>query len=545
MVAEGRKRCAVYTRKSTEEGLEQAFNSLDAQREACAAYVLCQRHVGWQLLHETYDDGGYSGGSMDRPGLAQLMADVSAGKVDTIVVYKVDRLTRSLADFAKIVEVLDAKGASFVSVTQAFNTTTSMGRLTLNVLLSFAQFEREVTGERIRDKVAASKAKGMWMGGPVPLGYRLGDRKLFVDEAEAAIVRHIFTRYATLRSLADLAEELADAGVLTRQRKYRDGRTVGGVPFTKGPLAWLLANRVYVGEVAHKGNVYPGEHEPILERELWDQVQRILADNRVVRRLGRGRAPSLLTGLITDPRDRPMSPTYAVRNARRYRYYATRLPTGGRATAGDIVRLPAHDIEALVVDQLANRLDSDRHSGIDGASDTSNASTLQMVRQRRGELARSLRDGNQPAQRAILLELGVTVAIGDEQVKIGIAGTRDLATTTIVVATKLSGGGPDVRMAISGDGSSTSATPDPVLLKLIVLAFAARGAAIAGTAEPLVDHFSRQHQTRLARLSYLAPDIIGAVLNGSQPPQLTGRRLLRSADLPFDWSAQRTMLGFA
>jgi len=229
VVAERAKRCAVYTRKSTDEGLDQAFNSLDVQREACAAYVLSQRHEGWQLLPETYDDGGYSGGSMDRPGLAQLIADVTAGKVDTIVVYKVDRLTRSLADFAKIVEVLDANGASFVSVTQAFNTTTSMGRLTLNVLLSFAQFEREVTGERIRDKVAASKAKGMWMGGPVPLGYRLGDRKLVIDEAEASTVRHIFTRYSSLKSLADLVEELAHAGVRTRQREYREGRTVGGV----------------------------------------------------------------------------------------------------------------------------------------------------------------------------------------------------------------------------------------------------------------------------------------------------------------------------
>jgi len=333
VVAERAKRCAVYTRKSTDEGLDQAFNSLDVQREACAAYVLSQRHEGWQLLPETYDDGGYSGGSMDRPGLAQLIADVTAGKVDTIVVYKVDRLTRSLADFAKIVEVLDANGASFVSVTQAFNTTTSMGRLTLNVLLSFAQFEREVTGERIRDKVAASKAKGMWMGGPVPLGYRLGDRKLVIDEAEASTVRHIFTRYSSLKSLADLVEELAHAGVRTRQREYREGRTVGGVLFTKGPLAWLLANRVYVGEVAHKGKVYPGEHEAIVDRDLWDHVQNAMSDNRIERRLGRGRAPSLLTGLIVDPRGRPMSPTFAVREARRYRYYATRLPAGTRTAA--------------------------------------------------------------------------------------------------------------------------------------------------------------------------------------------------------------------
>jgi site-specific DNA recombinase len=535
------KRCAVYTRKSTDEGLEQAFNSLDAQREACAAYVLSQRHEGWQLLPETYDDGGYSGGSMDRPGLAQLMADVSAGRVDVIVVYKVDRLTRSLADFAKIVEVLDAKGASFVSVTQAFNTTTSMGRLTLNVLLSFAQFEREVTGERIRDKVAASKAKGMWMGGPVPIGYKLGDRKLIVDEAEAEVVRRIFARYAKLRSLADLVEELARDGVRTRQRQYRDGRTVGGVLFTKGPLAWLLANRVYVGEVAHKGHVYVGEHDAIVDRASWDRVQEIIADNRVARRIGSpGKAPSLLTGLITDPQGRPMSPTYAVHEARRYRYYATRLPTGFRNIGADVIRLPAHEIEALVINSLAEWLDADVSS-----IGTGDAAAINTRRGQRAEIAHSLREGNQIAQRVILLELGVSVAIGDAHVEIRINGSNELIpATTITVAASRVDRGSDVRMAIAGDGGSVQANPDPVLLKLIVLAFAAREAAISGKPEPLVDQYSRQHQTRLARLSYLAPDIVGALIDGRQPPELNGRRLLRIADLPLDWGAQRQMLGF-
>ena len=230
-----RKRCAIYTRKSTEEGLEQSFNSLDAQREACAAYVMSQAHEGWELIAEPYDDGGWSGGNIDRPGLKQLLADIAAGKVDVIVVYKVDRLTRSLADFARIVDTLDKAGASFVSVTQAFNTTTSMGRLTLNVLLSFAQFEREVTGERIRDKVAASKRKGMWMGGPVPIGYRLEDRKLIVEEAEAAIVRLIFERYVELRSIGAVVDDLAARGVRTKVRTYKDGRRVGGIAFTTGP----------------------------------------------------------------------------------------------------------------------------------------------------------------------------------------------------------------------------------------------------------------------------------------------------------------------
>jgi DNA invertase Pin-like site-specific DNA recombinase len=256
-------RCAIYTRKSTEEGLEQEFNSLDAQREACAAYILSQRHEGWSALPGFYDDGGFSGGNMQRPGLVKLMADVATGKVDVIVVYKVDRLTRSLADFAKIVDVLDAAGASFVSVTQSFNTTTSMGRLTLNVLLSFAQFEREVTGERIRDKIAASKRKGMWMGGPVPLGYDVFDRKLIVNDVEAEQIRHIMERYLALGSVRSLADELATIGYRTKLRPLRNGTSLGGVPFSRGGLFHLLANCVYTGEVRHKGQTYAGAHDPI------------------------------------------------------------------------------------------------------------------------------------------------------------------------------------------------------------------------------------------------------------------------------------------
>ena len=253
-----KRRCAIYTRKSTEEGLDQAFNSLDAQREACAAYILSQAHEGWELVNEHYDDGGWSGGNMARPALQQLLADVAAGKVDIIVVYKVDRLTRSLADFARIVEALDKAGASFVSVTQAFNTTSSMGRLTLNVLLSFAQFEREVTSERIRDKVAASKRKGMWMGGPVPIGYRLGNRKLLIDESEAETVRLIFSRYLELASVGALADELAAAGIRTKVRSFANGRSVGGVFFARGSLAQLLQNPVFIGKVGHRGELFDG-----------------------------------------------------------------------------------------------------------------------------------------------------------------------------------------------------------------------------------------------------------------------------------------------
>ncbi len=255
-----RKRCAVYTRKSTEDGLEQDFNSLDAQREACSAYILSQASEGWEAVHELYDDGGWSGGNMDRPALTQLLEDIKAGKVDVIVVYKVDRLTRNLADFAKIVEILDAHDASFVSVTQAFNTTTSMGRLTLNVLLSFAQFEREVTGERIRDKIAASKKKGLWMGGNVPFGYEVTDRKLIVNAAEADIVRYMFRRYGELRSVPLLVDELDAKRIRTRQRTMKGGRIVGGGAFRTGALTQLLKNPVYAGKVRHKDDIHEGAH---------------------------------------------------------------------------------------------------------------------------------------------------------------------------------------------------------------------------------------------------------------------------------------------
>jgi DNA invertase Pin-like site-specific DNA recombinase len=277
-------RCAIYTRKSSEEGLEQSFNSLHAQREACEAYILSQRHEGWQVLPTGYDDGGFSGGNMERPGLKKLLVDISAGKVDTVVVYKVDRLTRSLSDFARIVESFDKQGVTFVSVTQQFNTTSSMGRLTLNVLLSFAQFEREVTGERIRDKVAASKMKGMWMGGPVPLGYDLGDRRLLVNPIEADTVRMIFARYLALKSVTDLQVELEKSAVRTKRRITSTGREVGGFVLGRGTLYHLLSNPLYIGKIAHKGKLYDGMHEATVDQTTWDRTRQLLRENGVVRR---------------------------------------------------------------------------------------------------------------------------------------------------------------------------------------------------------------------------------------------------------------------
>ena len=291
-------RCAVYTRKSTEEGLEQDFNSLDAQREACEAFIASQAGLGWKLIRTRYDDGGISGGTMERPALRRLLDDIAAGTVDVVVVYKIDRLTRSLGDFARIVEIFDKAGASFVSVTQAFNTTTSMGRLTLNVLLSFAQFEREVTGERIRDKIAASKKKGIWVGGVVPLGYRVVERKLVIDLAEAETARFIFRRYLELGSLGALIDDLKHKGVVTRVRTLASGRAVGGVPFTRGPLAYFLKNRMYLGEINHGPTSYPGEHPAIVEKAIFDNVQEILARNAAARGYSQSRSQALLVGRL-------------------------------------------------------------------------------------------------------------------------------------------------------------------------------------------------------------------------------------------------------
>jgi len=348
-------RCAIYTRKSSEEGLDQSFNSLDAQREACEAYIKSQAHEGWRLVPKHYDDGGFSGGSMDRPGITALLDDIDREKVDTVVVYKVDRLTRSLADFAKIVEVLDRKRASFVSVTQQFNTTTSMGRLTLNVLLSFAQFEREVTGERIRDKVAASKKKGMWMGGFPPLGYDILNRKLAVNETEAAILRSIFSRFVEMRSVRSLVADLRRRNIVSKRWKTRHGQMRGGNPFTRGAIHYLLRNRIYLGEIRHKGLVHRGEHAAILPRDLWDRVQAKLDANKGERSSGpRSSVSHLLTGLIFDDRGNRLSPSHVKkRDGRRYRYYVSQALLQHRGTkAGSLTRVPAQAIEDIVTDRV-------------------------------------------------------------------------------------------------------------------------------------------------------------------------------------------------
>jgi DNA invertase Pin-like site-specific DNA recombinase len=338
-------RCAIYTRKSSEEGLDRDFNSLHAQREACEAYIASQKHEGWRAVKTHYDDGGFSGGTMERPALKQLLEDIDTGKVNVVVVYKVDRLTRSLADFAKIIERFDRQGVSFVSVTQQFNTTSSMGRLTLNVLLSFAQFEREVTSERIRDKIAASKKKGMWMGGCVPLGYDLKDRKLHINSQEANIVQYIYSRYLELGCVRLLKEDLDMQNI-----RSKPSRDKGSQMFSRGTLYKILSNPIYIGQIRHKGICYPGQHESIIDQELWKQVQRHMANNAVEHKArSQSNISSPLTNKLFDISGERLVLAHANKKGRRYRYYISQsLRADPKETSPNGWRLPAREFEKVV-----------------------------------------------------------------------------------------------------------------------------------------------------------------------------------------------------
>jgi DNA invertase Pin-like site-specific DNA recombinase len=411
-------RCAIYTRKSSEDGLEQEYNSLDAQYDACAAYAQSQRHEGWTLVKERYDDGGFSGGTMDRPALKRLLANIEAGKVDIILLYKIDRLTRSLSDFAKIVEILDKRQASFVSITQSFNTTTSMGRLTLNMLLSFAQFEREVTGERIRDKITASKRKGLWMGGPVPLGYDVLDRKLVVNENEAQLVRHIMQRYVALRSVRQLMDELDRDGHRTKVQKLKTGATRGGCSFRVGNLYHLLSNRVYRGLIVHKGDAFPGEHEAIVPEELWNEVQAKLAERSQggSSRVTRART-GILAGLAYDSAGRALVLTHTKKGNRQFHYYANRYEGLGDATAG---RVRAQDLESIVTDQLVTMLKSAGETESLLKPGTYNPGQLHELIEATSQLASQLYSSNDIAKQQLIHTMVDRIDVYDDRITITI-----------------------------------------------------------------------------------------------------------------------------
>ena len=542
------RRCASYIRKSSEEGLEQDFNSLDAQREACEAYIRSQAGEGWKPLRARYDDGGYSGGTLQRPGLERLLADIEAGKIDTVVVYKVDRLTRSLVDFAKIVAIFDAHGVSFVSVTQQFNTTTSMGRLTLNMLLSFAQFEREVTGERIRDKIAASKRKGLWMGGYVPLGYEPDGRTLVINEAESETVRTVFRLYLELGTVRKVKMEADRLGLTSKVRPGQGKRMKGGRPLSRGHIYHLLSNPLYIGRIAHQGEHHEGRHPPIIDLGTWEAVQAQLASQAPPTSGGKpqSRYPSPLRGKLFDEAGIGLTPKHAVKNGKRYRYYVSR----GLATACDGAnpravnqawRLPAREIERVVSEAVRNLLSDSgelalraREAGVEGCR------IPELIANAEGW------DGEPIA----LID---RVNLGTEEIAI-LIDLRDVfpgeARIRHTVPTTMRRRGVETRLVIGdAQGGPRTSGVDPALVKAI-----ARGRQwfedlVTGRARSLVEIAKAERVThryvgRLLPLAFLAPDIIASVLAGTQPVHVTTETLTKRADLPLDWEEQRSLLGF-
>src|SRR5437763_12137329 len=528
-------RCAIYTRKSTEYNLELAFNSLDAQREACEAYIKSQAHEGWRLIPGRYDDGAFSGASLDRPALQQLLADVRAGTIDIVLVYKVDRLTRSLADFAKLIELFDAHGVSFVSITQSFNTSSSMGRLTLNVLLSFAQFERELIGERVRDKSAASKRKGIWVGGPVPLGYAAVDKKIVVVPAEAAAVRTIFARYIELGSVRALAENLDRRGVRSKPRRLSDGRTIGGGRFGVGALAHLLKNRFYVGEVVYRGEVHRGEHEPILDRDLFAAVQTKLVANAVARQVRLKGCPAILTGRIFDHRGNRMSPSHSNKLGVRYRYYVSHaVLQKQKSHAGSIARVPAPEVENLVLDGVRNHLaaaGAPQHStGLDDR-----------------ELIEQYVEKVIVTPRVLEVRLAVTEAAAETD-RAGTSGCAPgrLPTTLVLPWT---GRAPAAIKGIVHAPSSNPVLKSETRDALLTAISKARGwiedlrlgrvASFAALAER--ERQCERHVRFLAPLAFVSPRIVTAIADGTGLADLTVTALAKA--LPYSWTEQEQGVG--
>jgi site-specific DNA recombinase len=556
-----RKRCAIYTRKSSEEGLEQEFNSLHAQREASEAYIRSQRHEGWVVVPTGYDDGGFSGGNLERPGLQRLLADIRAGRIDVIVTYKVDRLTRSLADFARLIEIFDAHHVSFVSVTQQFNTTTSMGRLTLNVLLSFAQFEREVTGERIRDKIAASKKKGMWMGGNPPLGYDAQERKLIVNPAEADTVRGIFALYLELGCVRRLKETIDRRGCTTKCFTTAAGRIQGGRLFSRGHLYRILSNPLYLGRIAHKGQLHPGQHEALIEPETWEAVQAQLAANTAGHRRRAGAmAPSLLAGLLVDSAGERLTPSHAVKSGRRYRYYISRAliaEAGSERKQG--WRLPAHDVEDAVIRIIVAALTVPapliERLGLRDAS----AAQTRLVLDRAASLAKTLLQGAPEERVKLATEFIEQVAIDDLAVSIILRKRPLLPKTeappeasqhdTILLSAPITfrRHGVETKLVLA----PSFETQKPARIDAALIKAVARGRlwfeqlAAGETLEAIANRESMlvRYVSRLLPLAFLAPEIVETILEGRHPADLSAARLTNRLDLPPDWASQRELIG--
>jgi DNA invertase Pin-like site-specific DNA recombinase len=553
-------RCAVYTRKSTEEGLEQEFNSLHAQREACEAYIKSQQHEGWRLVRDHYDDGGYSGGSMDRPALTRLLDAIKEGLVDVVVVYKVDRLTRSLADFARMVELFDKSGVSFVSVTQQFNTTTSMGRLTLNVLLSFAQFEREVTGERIRDKIAASKKKGLWMGGPVPLGYDVRDKRLIINPHEAETVRAIFTLYTELGTVRRLKETVDQRNLTTKRRGDAPGK-----PFTRGHLYQLLGNPLYVGEVVHRGATHPGQHDAIIDRSTWEAVQSQLKANKVAERSKKNtKTISPLAGLLYDETGDRLCPTHANKKGRRYRYYISRRLAHDAHKYDGGWRLPAKEIETVVTGALADFL-KDALRVLEGLRmhAASPTEAHQATKRASGTAEHLLRSApGEQRERLAVLVTRINLAPSAVLIDVSRSGLSRLVlgrdtqhsdapdeTVQLHIPIRLRRRGVEAKLVIA-DPARRRREIDPRLTRLVAEAHLWLAQLAAGefpSVRAIADRYG-MHEADVSRsltLAFLAPDIVNSILDGSHPADLTAEGLRRQPNLPMDWKVQRRLLGVA
>ncbi|WP_298309114.1 recombinase family protein [uncultured Erythrobacter sp.] len=526
-----RIRCAIYTRKSTEEGLDQDFNSLDAQREACEAYIKSQAHEGWRLDPTRYDDGGFSGGNMERPALQRLMEAIRARQVDRIIVYKIDRLTRSLADFAKLVEDLDAVDASFVSVTQSFSTATSMGRLTLNMLLSFAQFEREVTAERIRDKIAASKAKGLWMGGRIPTGYDADGRKLKVNEAEAQTIRRLFRLYLELGQVPKVVEEAKREGLLTKRYQAKTGRMLGGRPFTRGLIYRVLNNAIYIGRIPHKDTSYPGQHQAIIDQAAWDQVQAKLATAN--RTKGGRNVPGALSGRLFDADGIAMTRHTANPRGKVYTYYLT-----GEASSQDW-RIRAADIEGCLFWAARQMIARLKAGDVDGLT---SPSQIKGFEAEKAELQKRSRAKTLDLVEAIFLRKA------DIEVRLAQASVEDALGCELQSATSLRSRF-DIELTkrkhelkLVYDAAITH--PDLTLQQALLKAIHWKARLTAGetmTDIARADGLSVQVTTRRMRLAMLSPTIQMAIAKGTQPVSLTLQRIIES-HLPLYWNAQDSLL---
>jgi site-specific DNA recombinase len=562
-------RCAIYTRKSSEEGLDQSFNSLDAQREACEAYIASQAHEGWCVIPKAFDDGGFSGGNVERPALTRLLNLVRSDAVDVILVYKLDRLSRSLADFVRLIELFDQHNVSFVSITQSFNTSTSMGRLTLNVLLSFAQFEREVTGERIRDKIAASKKKGMWMGGRVPLGYDLVERELHINQSEAVTVRHIFDRYLALGCVRKLKAELDTDGYRSKPRPT-EHKVQGEKPFSRGVLYSLLKNPLYLGKVHHDGKLYKANHPAIVDTETWQTVQAKLNQNRTKHAHRQdAKHPSLLAGRLTDHRGNRLSPTYTQRNNRRYSYYINQAILQYREDdAEDVQRIPASELNQ-VVEALLLELLCDTNNLIDNLSTHAiDAAKVERLTESAATLHAQWGSYSIAEKIPLLSIVDAAVVVSANRVKLSVSctglcnlllkrhstvdvyekGSHDESSTiTLSRAVSLRRSGIGKKLVIqSKDVAPIKAHPRSVraLQRAVVKAMLWNEDLITGkvaSIDALVkrDGLNRRQVYRLRQLAFLAPDIIERIADGDVPETLTLEKLKQG--FPMEWQAQREL----